>query len=323
MKRLGQYLYFSFVVFLLGILGMGIFLFTAAARLHPAIAGLWGLLLVSSFLFASFLGIILILPLLGQEQFLRRGSRKHKRYCRRLANRYRRHPVTALENLPAENDAMVTTIYQQAYMESEKLTISTAETVFFHTAISQSGYMDSLVLFRTQLRLIRQLTQLYYPKPGMRVLLPAYISLASATLWPSSRTEVNLGAQIGPAIVGASVVGAIPGANLVSVIIADAVIKGSANALTTLRIGLLARQYYQSRFQGTPFQPRIEFSSVNQEALSMLSTLVSGASGVLSKEIWDAAKENLRRMPAATYDSLKSLIAKSVQGLGRKKEIDL
>ncbi len=51
----------------------------------------------------------------------------------------------------------------------------------------------------------------------------------------------------------------------------------------------------------------------------MLSRLVTDASGTLSRNIWDATKDHLRRVPAATYESLKSLMARSVRGLTRRK----
>jgi hypothetical protein len=301
------------------IIGEGITLVGLAFRLHPAVGWLVG------FILAGLLGIVLsvtallLFPASWRRELPQLGSRRHQRYLRRLTARHRRYEVINLDGMPAGGKDSLAVLYLQVNNESTALMTSTAETIFFHTAVSQSGYLDRLVVLGNQLKLIWRLAHLYHPRPHLRMLLQVYTHVARATLQPSARDEVDLGAQIGPAIVGASVVGAIPGANLVSLIIADAVIQGSANALATFRVGLLTRRYFHGRLEGTPLEPSRERKAVNPEALEMLSSLVSRASGVLSREIWDAAKDNLRRMPAATYDSLKSLVSKSVRGLGRKK----
>jgi len=320
MKR--PFIYLSLILsafLILIVIGEGVRLIQLSARLHPAIGWVVGLIL-AGVLLAGLLLIAFILPVvLGRFDLPEPGSRRHQRYITRLASRHRRHPVINLDGLPADDTAFLKAAYRHLDEQTATLITSTAETIFFHTAISQSGHMDALVALSTQMSLARRLARLYHPRPGWRVLFPLYTATVRALLLPSNRDEVNLGAQIGPAIVGASVVGAIPGANLVSLIIADAVIQGSANALATFRTGLLARRYFHHRLEGGPFRMDTERRIVNQEALELLSRLVSTASGALSRTIWDAAKDSLRRMPAATYDSLKSLVSRSVRELGRKK----
>ena len=307
------------VLFVVLIAGAGIPLVQLAARLHPAAGWLVGLTLAAVLLIGVLSATCFLIPLPGRFKPPKPDSRRHRLYLTRLARRHRRLPVISLNGLPGGDSAPVEAIYKRLDEQTNALITSTAKTVFFHTAISQAGYLDALVVIGAQRRLVRNLARLYCPRPRMRMLLPLYIEVAQAALRPGGQQEVNLGAQIGPAIVGASVVGAIPGANLVSIIIADAVIQGSANALAVLRVGLLTRRHFHHKLQARPFDPAAERQAVNREALDLLAGLVPGASGVLSKEIWDAAKENLRRMPAATYDSLKSLVSRSVRGLGRMK----
>ena len=320
MKRPVIYLsLFLAVLFVVIIAGASVPLVELTARLHPAAGWLVGLILAAVLLTGLLSAACFLFSIAGRFNPPKPGSRRHRRYLARLARGHRRHPVTSLHGLPAGDAALVEAIYQRLDKQTNALIASTAETVFFHTAVSQAGHVDILVTLGAQIGLVRRLARLYHPRPTMRIRLPLYIAVAQAALWPGSREEVDLGAQIGPAIVGASVVGAIPGANLVSLIIADAVIQGSANALAAFRIGLLTRRYFHYRLQGSPFQAAAERREVNREALDLLAALVPAASGALSKEIWDAAKDNLRRMPAATYDSLKSLVARSVRGLGRIK----
>ncbi|UCD37844.1 MAG: DUF697 domain-containing protein [Fidelibacterota bacterium] len=314
---LGLLLVFALVMLM--VMG-GIILVVIAFRGQFMPTWLAGLILGALLLATVLLPAALITRVYRQSKSGQPGSRGHRRYLRRLATRFRRHPLDLPGDLPRDDAALIEAAYQQVDQESQALIISTAEAVFFHTAISQSGHMDALVTLNTQLRLLRQLARRYHPRPGLRVLVPLIMTVGRSALSPSRREEVDLGSQIGPAIIGASVVGAIPGANLVSLIIADAVIQGSANALATIRLGLLAQRYFYHRREGSAFDPERVRGAVNLAARELLSQLVSGASGVLSKEIWDAAKDNLRRMPAATYDSLKSLVAKSVRGLSRKKD---
>lgn len=290
-----------------------------AARLHPVAGWLVGLILAVALLAATLLTGLVVRTAGWRSELPAPGSRRHQRYLAHLASRHRRHPVTDLNSLPGEDAALLKAIYQRLDEQTATMITATAETIFFHTAISQSGHMDALVVLNAQLRIVRRLARLYYPWASIRVRLPLYIAVSQATLIPSNKQEVNLGAQIGPAIVGASVVGAIPGANLVSLIIADAVIQGSANALAIFRTSLLVRRYFHRRLEGGPFEPAAERQAANREALERLSRLVGTASGSLSRTIWEAARDNLKRMPAATYDTLKSLVSKSVRGLGRKK----
>ena len=322
MKRPIIYLsLFLAVIFVVIIAGAGIPLVQLATRLHPAAGWLMGLILAAVLLIGVLSVACFLIPVTGRFSPPKPGSWRHRRYLTRLARRHRRHPVTSLNDSPDGDAALVEAIYRRLDSQTTTLITSTAEAVFFHTAISQAGYLDALVAIGTQLRLVRSLARQYHPRPGMRVLLPLYIAVVQAALRPGSRKEINLGAQIGPAIVGASVVGAIPGANLISLMIADAVIQGSANALAAFRIGLLTRRYFHHKLQGRPFDPAAERQAINHKALDLLAGLVPTASGILSREIWDAARDSLRRVPAATYDSLKSLVSRSVRGLGRTKGI--
>lgn len=322
MKRTLIYLSLAFCSVLgLLVFGVGIHLAQLAVRWYTLAFMVTGLSLV--FIFAlvvaySLASIITALRRTGRSWV--KGSWSHNRYMHSLTRRHRRHPVVDLEGLPSLPHLFLSELYLRLYTPSNALITRAAESIFFHTAISQSGYLDILVVRRTQLRLINDIAHLYHPRPGLKILPALYADIMDATLTPSNQQELDLGAQIGPAIVGASVVGAIPGANLVSVMIADAVIQGSSNALATLRIGLLARRYFHRMIEGGPLNLETERRAVTQEALDMLSPLVTDASGTLSRAIWDATKSHLRRIPAATYESLKSLMARSVRGLTRRRK---
>ncbi|MEE9162400.1 MAG: hypothetical protein V3U35_05450 [Candidatus Neomarinimicrobiota bacterium] len=299
--------------------GQALLLASLAWQLHPAAGWLVGLSLAALLLLGSGLAAILLLAAAEPTSPAEKGSRRHQRYVAGLARRLRRDQPAITEGQSEDDVTLARASYERLEEPTNARIQAAAEAVFFHTAISQSGQLDRLVVAGVQLRLVGQLARSYHPGIGARALLGAYLGVLRAGLTPGEREETDPGGQIGPAIVGASVVGAIPGANLVSIIIADAVIQGSANALAVFRTGLLTRLYFQHRLEGDTFEPAAARKRSNRDAQPMLSALVSEASGALSRAIWEAAKESLRRLPAATYDSLKSLVGRSVQGLGRKK----
>ncbi|MEE9465289.1 MAG: hypothetical protein V3W14_06950, partial [Candidatus Neomarinimicrobiota bacterium] len=248
------------------------------------------------------------------------GSWAHNRYLAHLARQHRRHPVLDQTQLFTSNPYFLDELYLQLFEHSNNLIFDAAEKVFFHTAISQSGRLDTFVLLSEQSALINRIADLYHPRSRIKVLPSLYAYILEAAVRPSHKDELNLGSQIGPAVVGASIVGAIPGANLVSILISDAIVQGSANSLATLRIGLLARRFFHRALEGGSVDLETERRAVNQEAADMLSPLVEDASGALSRIIWSAAKDHLKRVPAATFEGLKSVVSRSMRGLARGKD---
>ncbi len=204
--------------------------------------------------------------------------------------------------------------YEQFAQDTEHTISATAETIFFHTAVSQAGQLDSLVLWRSHWQLIKRLVVEYCP--GTNAIRPAlYAYLAELLLTPNRKDDLDLAAQIGPALVGASIVGAIPGANLVSIIISDAVVQGSANALASLRVGLLVQRFFARQVTADSLTAEAELRMINQRATALLMPLVASASSELSRLIWTAARDHLKRVPSATLDSLKTMITKSLKGI--------
>lgn len=247
------------------------------------------------------------------------GSWAHNRYLAHLARQHRRHPVIDFTQVTTDSPYFLNEVYIQLLEKSNSLMLEAAETIFYHMAISQSGRLDTVVLLGKQVSLINKLADLYYPHSRIKVLPSVYADVIEAAMRPSDSEELNLGSQIGPALVGASIVGAIPGANLVSILISDAVVQGSSNALVTLRIGLLTRRFFHRALEGGSVDLEVERHAVNMEAAVMLEPLVDEASSTLSRIIWNAAKDHLRRMPAATFEGLKSVVTRSVRGItGRR-----
>lgn len=317
MKRLVIIISFSFFGMLgIFILSAGTYLVTLVAPVHPVLGWLAGLFLAMLF------WAVVVYPLVALVAALFRtrrswvaGSWAHNRYLARLARQHRRYPVIDLALVATDKHNFLAEVYIQLREKSNDLMVEAAETIFYHTAISQSGRLDTMVLLGKQIALINNMADLYYPHSKVKVLPSLYADVIEAALRPSDREELNLGSQIGPALIGASIVGAIPGANLVSILISDAVVQGSSNALITLRIGLLTRRFFHRALEGGSVDREAERHAVHKEAASMLEPLVDAASSALARIIWKTAKDHLRRVPAATLEGLKSVVSWSVRGL--------
>ena len=317
MKRLVIIISFSFFSMLgIFILSAGTYLVTLVAPVHPLLGWLAGLFLAMLF------WAVVVYPLVALVAALFRtrrswvaGSWTHNRYLARLARQHRRYPVIDLALVATDKHNFLGEVYIQLREQANDLMVEAAETIFYHTAISQSGRLDTMVLLGKQIALINNMADLYYPHAKAKVLPSLYADVIEAALRPSDREQLNLGSQIGPALIGASIVGAIPGANLVSILISDAVVQGSSNALITLRIGLLTRRFFQRALEGGSVDREAERHAVHKEAASMLEPLVEAASSALARIIWKTAKDHLRRVPAATLEGLKSVVSWSVRGL--------
>ncbi|MCH8328379.1 MAG: hypothetical protein IID15_07665 [Candidatus Marinimicrobia bacterium] len=245
------------------------------------------------------------------------GTRAHRKMVARLARLHRAVPAS-VEMMADSDGDYLQRVFAGLHEPCETLLQEEATKMFFHTAISQSGRMDGLVALRAQLHLVRRVAQIYYPGASPTWLWTLYVDVFDAAFSPSPQEEIDYAAQIGPAIVGASVVGAIPGASLVSTLIADAVVQGSANALAILRVGMLTRSALACRLEGRHFSPEAERTAANIEALNMLAGVVSVASASLSRTIWEAARDHLKRIPGATLKGLKSAVTRSVKGLSTR-----
>ncbi len=302
---------------------LGMFIFVAGSNLvrlvvflHPVLGWLAGLFLALLFCAVVVYPLVLLVSALFRtRRSWVAGSWAHNRYLAHLARQHRRYPAIDLALVTTDSPYFLNEVYIQLFEKSNSLMLEAAETIFYHTAISQSGRLDTMVLLGKQISLINNIADLYYPHSRIKVLPSLYADVIEAALRPSDREELNLSSQIGPALVGASIVGAIPGANLVSILISDAVIQGSSNALITLRIGLLTRRFFHRALEGGSVDLEAERHAVNMEAADMLEPLVDEASSTLSRIIWNTAKDHLRRVPAATFEGLKSVVSWSIRGI--------
>jgi len=168
---------------------------------------------------------------------------------------------------------------------------TTASTVFVSTAISQSGRLDSIMVLLAQSRMVWQVAHVYNQRPSLRELISLYANVAATTFIATEVEDLDVSEQVGPvvgAVLGSSLVGAIPGVSVVATVLTNSIVEGSANAFMTLRVGAITKQYCASLT--TPNRALVRrFASV--EAASMLGSIVLESGGVVSKAILDAASK--------------------------------
>ena len=122
---------------------------------------------------------------------------------------------------------------------------ATASQVFLSTAVSQSGRLDTLLVFSMQTRMVWKLAHLYYQRPTLRDMVRLYANVAGTSFVAGELQDVDLSEQVEPvfsAVVG-SLGGAVPGFQLVASILANSILSGAADAFLTLRVGMIARRY--------------------------------------------------------------------------------
>ena len=114
-----------------------------------------------------------------------------------------------------------------------------ATTVFLTTAVSQSGRLDALLVLVTQSRMIWRIAHLYYQRPSVRELVHLYSNVAATAFVVGELDDLELHQMIQPVAAGSlgTVAGAIPGFQVMTTIVVNSLLSGSANAFLTLRVG--------------------------------------------------------------------------------------
>ena len=157
---------------------------------------------------------------------------------------------------------------------------NTAKQVFLGTAVSQNGKLDSLIVLTLLARLIWRISALYNQRPAPSELLSLYSNVAVTSFLAAGVEDLGgeeaMSSIIGPAV-ASSALGALPGAEAVATAVTTALVDGSANALLTLRTGILARNYVSGSLAAQGGNRRI----ATVEALSMLADI----SGEIVKKV--------------------------------------
>ncbi|MFC1541227.1 DUF697 domain-containing protein [Candidatus Latescibacterota bacterium] len=198
--------------------------------------------------------------------------------------------------------------------EADKFTKSAASTIFVTTAISQNGRLDTIMVLIAQIRLIWAIAHVYNQRPSIRDMFDLYVNVAGTTFIVGSIEELDIEEQIEPIItplISGSVFGGIPGASGVATFMTTSVVDGAANALLTLRVGIITRRC----FGITHISNRKELRRLaSLEAGKMLAPIVVKSAGYVSEAILKASKKRAGTVGV----SIKDAAAKSASTVTNK-----
>jgi len=284
------------ILALVGIAGSALFLYREAAAVHPALGLLVAALLVLGVALLVVYPVVRLLRLPGalvrpQKTSGHEWDRFMRRYARRLAkNRLVRTGYPGFEDLeaaltsgPASDAALETEISKTlVYLDDRaKETIARhAAAVFTATAISQSGRLDAAVVISAQLRMVKEIGEIYYQRPRPRELWSLYANVGASTFLAGEIQDSEVLAVLG-APVSASLTGMIPmgGVDPLVTLLVNSLLDGSANAFLTLRVGAIARRYCGLRLEG---DRQVIARSASLEAAVLLGDIVGQGAAKLA-----------------------------------------
>ncbi len=282
------------ILAVVGLLGSGLMLYREAHAVHPLLGVLVLLLLVAGILLLVVVPVSLVLRLPGA---LRRPDAQQgpawDKFVRRYAKRLARNPVlrAGYPEIPAldaalrgkRNGAAIEGAAAGAVafldQRARQVVARHAAAVFTATAVSQSGRLDALIVLSAQLRLVKEIAELYYQRPRPQELWALYANVGASVFVAGEIQDSEILAVLGAPFV-AGVGGVVPGAAPLTSLLMTSLLDGSANAFLTLRVGALARRYCGLRLEGGR---REVTRSASLEAAGLLTcTVGDGAKRVAS-----------------------------------------
>jgi hypothetical protein len=230
----------------------------------------------SAYLWLAFRSPGLVPPVAG-------NSAAMSEYVLRFAERLRLSPL--LRGRPLQNRQELEQALRVLDAEADRITETTARQVFISSAVSQHGSLDGLILLGLQLRMILRIARLYYVVPRVRELIALYRDLGGIGFFVTEHEEGELVEDAQPVLASlvASVVGAVPGLQAASTIVANALMTGSANAFLTLRLGVMTREYCRAVVQP---DPRVLRRRAFDHALEELRDIVTHGSSAVIGKVW-------------------------------------
>ena len=169
-----------------------------------------------------------------------------------------------------------------------------ASTVFLTTAVSQSGRLDGLLVLAAQSRMVWRVAHLYYQRPSLREMFYLYANVAATSFVAGELDDLELHQMIQPVVAGTvgAVGGAIPGFQVMTSIMVNSLLSGSANAFLTLRVGIITKDYCGSLVAEPRSQVR---RAATAEAARLLSGIVKDSGKRVRDAIWEEIKLKIPR----------------------------
>lgn len=290
-----------------------------ADRAHPLFGDVvfWTLIALYAFclLVPTFLILRLPPPLVPPED---ETSAEFERHIELLTKRLRRNPM--LRDRTITTRAELEDALRVLDRRADEMTRAAGAQVFITTAVSQNGSLDGIIVLAAQSKLVYEIARVYYQRPTLRDMVWLYGNVASTAFVAGELEDIDLSDQVQPILssVAGSAAGAIPGFQAASTLFVSSVMTGAANALLTMRVGIITKQY--SRALSVP-QKRLVRRTALVQATGMLGGVVMDG----ARRVWDAIlTAGGRRVTGAFSGAAASLrqatdSAAGLFGLGKQK----
>jgi hypothetical protein len=198
--------------------------------------------------------------------------------------------------------------------KADALVYATASQVFIETALSQNGRLDGLLMLARQVRLVWKVAQLYGLQPTPERLWYLYSNVAMASVLSTSIEDMDFDEMVKPLVssVLPAAAGAIPGLQAIASMAVASLLDGTANALLTLRLGGLTKQYALPVQRPTTANARLQASS---QAYSMLTKLTKENGRKVIGMFGDVAKAAFQASAGRVVAGVSKGASAAVEGI--------
>jgi hypothetical protein len=266
-----------------------------AKEVHPALGTvtLWGLLIA----YGSLIGVPVAMVVRMPRPLKPPASESCPEFddhLKRLGERLAVNPRVQLASIRPIDRRGVDLALRVLDEDANVIIKQMATTVFLTTAVSQSGRLDALLVLAAQSRMVWRVAHLYYQRPSVRELLHLYANVAATSFIAGELDDLELHQMIQPVVAGTmgAVGGVIPGFQVLTSIMVNSLLSGSANAFMTLRVGIIAKDYCGSLVA----EPRTQVRrAATSEAARLLSGIVRESGTRVREAIWREIKTKVPR----------------------------
>lgn len=305
-----------FVLFILLVLGIffanQIILLTRFLQsIHPLVAQIFLIIFTLSILY---LIIILYLKIKRYPRSLEKPNTDNEKelelYKEEVIKRLNNNKILQVNGIYPENDADIVDSVKILDKEAEKIITDNASWVFISTAISQNGKLDGLITLFLQLRMIYNISRIYYQKPRIKELYKLYANVILTVFLVTRIEDINISEHLEPVIskfTPAKMIGSIPAVGSGIGLLTNMLFDGATNCFLTLRIGYMTREYCD--FLNFDSHRNFRKKATNQAA-SRLGKIISRNSGKITKAFFKVVTKVSANTARSTTSKIKSLITK-------------
>ena len=302
------------LVFIIFVINQTVIIVSHAKSVHPVFGAfvLYGLLMIYAVVF-----IVPIIVFYKNPSALHppanKNSAEYAPYIERLKKRLSNNNYLVNAGIKPDDQSYIENAFTVLDSRANELIKSTTSKVFVITAISQNGHLDPVMVFVNQIRMIRNIAQIYNQKPSLREIVQLYMHVASVAFTDSSIEDIDIEEQIEPiigSVVGYSVVGGLPGTGGLTTFMTKSIIDGSVNALLTLRVGIITRRFYTFNKRENKLE---ENRLACSEAGKILKDVVLDSTGTVTKHAARAVVKASKRHVSIFGETVKDSAKKSTR----------